>query len=673
MVPITNGIAAVGSPRAPGSPARSGRRARSRARPTHQRNTHRIARALGERVPARVEHGRARDEEQRRDGHPDRVGVSPGHAKRLLWRVSRDGLLAPSHRRSARRGRGGPSAARARACSTRARARCWTTWPPSRCRRWARPIPSRAPARRARCSTGSSWSASPRPRRADACCSSTRSISPGGAGWLMRCDRVDFDPGGIAPPHRHRGGGIRCLLRGRLEVTVAEGAPRTVEPGEAWFESGREPVLAVAAPERRDQLHPLLDPARRDPRAELHPLRGSRRRGARPAAPLHGLRGRADRALSAMRILILSASYGSGHAEAARSLAAAFEARGAEAVVVDHFRELVHPVFAHVSRAVYYWLLRRAPGVWALAYGLGDRMGPESAAGLRDDPGRHRAPGPPARHDAAGRGHHGARDARGRHGRARGERPPPAAPHHRGHRLRGPQPVDAEPGGPLLRGRGGGAERVRGARHPARAGDRHRGAGARGIRARGGRGRGAPGARPLARPAHHRGDGGHPGLARPAARRRPRAAHDGAADAGGGGGRPRRAPARRPRAPGRDEPGARGGLRGRRAHAPGRGGPARHQGGRDDARRGDRGGDAAAALRLAAGPGARQRALRLARGHRAGGALARRRSAGSWIGRWAIPTRSSGCRARCGACAAPTRRQHIVDLVVEQIAQRGRP
>ena len=72
----------------------------------------------------------------------------------------------------------------------------------------------------------------------------------GGAGWLMRCDRVDFDPGGIAPPHRHRGGGIRCLLRGRLEVTVAGGAPRTVEPGEAWFESGREPVLAVAAAER---------------------------------------------------------------------------------------------------------------------------------------------------------------------------------------------------------------------------------------------------------------------------------------------------------------------------------------------------------------------------------------------------------------------------------------
>ena len=70
-----------------------------------------------------------------------------------------------------------------------------------------------------------------------------------GAGWLMRCDRVDFDPGGVAPWHRHRGGGIRCLLQGRLEVTVGEGAPRAVAPGEAWFESGREPVLAVAAPQ----------------------------------------------------------------------------------------------------------------------------------------------------------------------------------------------------------------------------------------------------------------------------------------------------------------------------------------------------------------------------------------------------------------------------------------
>ena len=68
-----------------------------------------------------------------------------------------------------------------------------------------------------------------------------------GAAWLMRCDRVDFEPGGVAPRHRHRGGGIRCLLRGRLEVTVAAGALRVVRPGECWFESGREPVLAIAS------------------------------------------------------------------------------------------------------------------------------------------------------------------------------------------------------------------------------------------------------------------------------------------------------------------------------------------------------------------------------------------------------------------------------------------
>lgn len=70
---------------------------------------------------------------------------------------------------------------------------------------------------------------------------------PAGAGWLMRCDRVDFDPGGVALPHRHRGGGIRCLVAGSLEVTVGDAAPHLVRPGGAWFESGREPVLARAS------------------------------------------------------------------------------------------------------------------------------------------------------------------------------------------------------------------------------------------------------------------------------------------------------------------------------------------------------------------------------------------------------------------------------------------
>lgn len=70
-----------------------------------------------------------------------------------------------------------------------------------------------------------------------------------GAAWLMRCDRVDFAPGGEAPPHRHRGGGIRCLLRGRIDVKVGDEPPRRILPGGAWFESGREPVHALAAPD----------------------------------------------------------------------------------------------------------------------------------------------------------------------------------------------------------------------------------------------------------------------------------------------------------------------------------------------------------------------------------------------------------------------------------------
>ena len=67
--------------------------------------------------------------------------------------------------------------------------------------------------------------------------------------WLIRCDRVDFEPGDVALPHRHRGGGIRCLLTGALDVTVGDAPPRAVRPGGAWFESGREPVVARAAQE----------------------------------------------------------------------------------------------------------------------------------------------------------------------------------------------------------------------------------------------------------------------------------------------------------------------------------------------------------------------------------------------------------------------------------------
>jgi processive 1,2-diacylglycerol beta-glucosyltransferase len=77
-------------------------------------------------------------------------------------------------------------------------------------------------------------------------------------------------------------------------------------------------------------------------------------------------------------VLILTASYGSGHLAAASALAAAFRQAGTAVTVVDHFQELVHPMFARVTHALYPWILRRAPLAWGLGYSLGDRLATES-------------------------------------------------------------------------------------------------------------------------------------------------------------------------------------------------------------------------------------------------------------------------------------------------------
>lgn len=70
-----------------------------------------------------------------------------------------------------------------------------------------------------------------------------------GDGYLMRCDRVDIPPSGIAYTHTHQGPGIRCLLLGGF-VVETEGQKKRVAPGGAWFESGPDPVLAYAPDDR---------------------------------------------------------------------------------------------------------------------------------------------------------------------------------------------------------------------------------------------------------------------------------------------------------------------------------------------------------------------------------------------------------------------------------------
>ncbi len=64
--------------------------------------------------------------------------------------------------------------------------------------------------------------------------------------WLMRCDRVDFEPGAIAYRHTHPGPGIRYLLFGQITIDSL-GEEHTLGPGEAWFERGPDPVLATTA------------------------------------------------------------------------------------------------------------------------------------------------------------------------------------------------------------------------------------------------------------------------------------------------------------------------------------------------------------------------------------------------------------------------------------------
>jgi hypothetical protein len=67
-----------------------------------------------------------------------------------------------------------------------------------------------------------------------------------GSDWLVRCDRVDFPPGGVAHRHDHPGPGIRRLLFGELTIE-SEAGMQTYGAGEAWFEGVGYPVLARAS------------------------------------------------------------------------------------------------------------------------------------------------------------------------------------------------------------------------------------------------------------------------------------------------------------------------------------------------------------------------------------------------------------------------------------------
>ena len=61
---------------------------------------------------------------------------------------------------------------------------------------------------------------------------------------VVRADRVEAPAGTVTPRHRHRGPGIRRLVRGLLIAQIADRTDR-IGPGAAWFETGDEPVVGT--------------------------------------------------------------------------------------------------------------------------------------------------------------------------------------------------------------------------------------------------------------------------------------------------------------------------------------------------------------------------------------------------------------------------------------------
>lgn len=69
---------------------------------------------------------------------------------------------------------------------------------------------------------------------------------PAGSRWLLRLDQITAPAGRVADRHQHPGPGIRCLLEGSFNVQQDAESVRDVAPGDAWWETGSDTVVAWA-------------------------------------------------------------------------------------------------------------------------------------------------------------------------------------------------------------------------------------------------------------------------------------------------------------------------------------------------------------------------------------------------------------------------------------------
>jgi len=90
------------------------------------------------------------------------------------------------------------------------------------------------------------WQLDDTPEEAEGALVSRRIQIDSFAEWVMRCDRIDFQPGGIAYRHTHPGPGIRYLLHGEIDIHT-EGHSASYGPGGAWFEAESDAVHAEAS------------------------------------------------------------------------------------------------------------------------------------------------------------------------------------------------------------------------------------------------------------------------------------------------------------------------------------------------------------------------------------------------------------------------------------------
>jgi hypothetical protein len=72
---------------------------------------------------------------------------------------------------------------------------------------------------------------------------STLAMNPG-TRWLFRLDEINTPAGRVADRHQHPGPGIRCLLEGTFNVQQAPESARDLMPGDAWWETGSDTVIA---------------------------------------------------------------------------------------------------------------------------------------------------------------------------------------------------------------------------------------------------------------------------------------------------------------------------------------------------------------------------------------------------------------------------------------------